>query len=317
MSAPQTITTNYTTPDFSTGYLSGLEEALRLLGLNQEIDYGTGQIMARIKELKGETMKSEPCDECGVDTIALLDERDKLKSKLQQVEAQAECWKDAVASLQERYCATGDASCYCPACTIVKSAKSDCGTSTLARLEEARWLLENIADYTAGPFARSGWIMRRDALISGHTPAETDGSKLVRMMPKITDPVLLDAIEECGQRAQDPTDTDHENTVDEQWLDSIAAHWKHLTGNDWETKDGECREEGVQANVSAIFQYIEEIKADTDRLIHMAKVQQIETDTFSLRIGMAAGPDGAPEKDPVGVLRREVDADMERRKTNG
>lgn len=55
-----------------------------------------------------------------------------------------------------------------------------------------------------------------------------------------------------------------ENTVDEQWLDSISANWKALTGKFWETRDGECREAGVQANISALFQYIEDQQEKLD-----------------------------------------------------
>ena len=91
-----------------------------------------------------------------------------------------------------------------------KALSTDCGTSILAQLEEARWIMEH------SHLRDTDWWERKDAWLSGHTSSETDGAKLVRMMPKITDPVLLDAIEECGQRNvpdATPTDTDTHQTT--------------------------------------------------------------------------------------------------------
>ena len=49
-----------------------------------------------------------------------------------------------------------------------------------------------------------------------------------------------------------------ENRVDEQWLEAISKHWVELTGKLWETLDGETREEGVMANIGALFQQFDD-----------------------------------------------------------
>jgi DNA repair exonuclease SbcCD ATPase subunit len=58
-------------------------------------------------------------------------------------------------------------------------------------------------------------------------------------------------------------DVDEEwmNEVDEEWLDEIAKRWNELTGKPWDPLAGETREEGLQANVGALFNYIEESRA--------------------------------------------------------
>ncbi len=52
-----------------------------------------------------------------------------------------------------------------------------------------------------------------------------------------------------------------ENSIDEQWLSSIAQHWNECMGKPWDTKDGETTEEGRQANVAALFTIIEALMA--------------------------------------------------------
>lgn len=54
--------------------------------------------------------------------------------------------------------------------------------------------------------------------------------------------------------------------IDEQWLDAIAKQWVRLTGKPWETRDGETPEEGRQANIGAIFVYIEDKAGEAKRL---------------------------------------------------
>ncbi len=51
-----------------------------------------------------------------------------------------------------------------------------------------------------------------------------------------------------------------ESRVDDEWLNAIAKHWKQYAGKEWDTKDGECREEGLQANVSALFGEMDALK---------------------------------------------------------
>ena len=152
--------------------LPGLQEAMRLLSLN-DLDFGPGRILKRIEELKGETMNTEPCDECGVDTVALLDERDKLKARLHQVESQAAGMRQAISDFvynvkHSHVAGWGDVSRDTVADNSFKelsaSLESDSGQSILAQLEEARWLLEE----TTYPFEPevSQWPERRDAWLS-------------------------------------------------------------------------------------------------------------------------------------------------------
>lgn len=60
----------------------------------------------------------------------------------------------------------------------------------------------------------------------------------------------------------------HEATadaVDDQWLSAIGTAWKRLTGECWETRDGETREEGVSANIGALFQKIEDLQGQLEK----------------------------------------------------
>lgn len=46
-----------------------------------------------------------------------------------------------------------------------------------------------------------------------------------------------------------------EDTADDEWLNAIAAEWNKLTGTLWDTRDGETRQEGLRANVAALFEH--------------------------------------------------------------
>lgn len=50
-----------------------------------------------------------------------------------------------------------------------------------------------------------------------------------------------------------------EHDVDEEWLSAIGTAWMRLTGKHWETRDGETRDEGLNHNIGALFQHIEEL----------------------------------------------------------
>ena len=45
-----------------------------------------------------------------------------------------------------------------------------------------------------------------------------------------------------------------EAKVDDEWLDSIAQHWKKMFGENYEILDGESREEGLNNNISKLFE---------------------------------------------------------------
>lgn len=44
-----------------------------------------------------------------------------------------------------------------------------------------------------------------------------------------------------------------EDDSDDLWLETIARIWKRHTGKPWDTRDGETREEGLTANIEALF----------------------------------------------------------------
>ena len=53
--------------------------------------------------------------------------------------------------------------------------------------------------------------------------------------------------------------------VDDEWLDAIGGHYLKMFGQPWETRDGETASEGRQANVTALFQIIEDQKTEIER----------------------------------------------------
>jgi len=57
------------------------------------------------------------------------------------------------------------------------------------------------------------------------------------------------------------------NDIDEEWLSAIAQNWKRLTGNPWDTYDGETRSEGLVANVGQLFACLEARQQRIDELI--------------------------------------------------
>lgn len=61
----------------------------------------------------------------------------------------------------------------------------------------------------------------------------------------------------------------HEATadaVDNEWLEAIGTSWMRLTGKHWETRDGETREEGLSANVGALFQELDDARTELERV---------------------------------------------------
>lgn len=59
-----------------------------------------------------------------------------------------------------------------------------------------------------------------------------------------------EAEKEIRERAEDDSD--------ELWLGAIARHWKALTGEYWDDRDGESREEAISANVGVIVDALAE-----------------------------------------------------------
>lgn len=57
-----------------------------------------------------------------------------------------------------------------------------------------------------------------------------------------------------------------EAACDEEWLSAIGKAHMQLFGKPWETRDGETREEGLEANVTALFQLIEDSRDKAKRL---------------------------------------------------
>lgn len=56
---------------------------------------------------------------------------------------------------------------------------------------------------------------------------------------------LRGELAEARERAEDDSD--------DLWLETIARIWKRHTGKPWDTRDGETREEGLTANIEALF----------------------------------------------------------------
>lgn len=62
----------------------------------------------------------------------------------------------------------------------------------------------------------------------------------------------------------------HEATadaVDNEWLDAIGKRWVEMTGHPWETRDGETRQEGVEANVQALFNELDPVRTKEHNIL--------------------------------------------------
>lgn len=57
------------------------------------------------------------------------------------------------------------------------------------------------------------------------------------------------------RKALQQAESSGEDLAHQQWLDAIGTAYKRLTGKPWDTLDGETAEEGVDANVGALFQW--------------------------------------------------------------
>ncbi len=72
-----------------------------------------------------------------------------------------------------------------------------------------------------------------------------------------------------------------ENRIDEEWLNAIATHWKQYAGKEWDTKDGECRQDGVISNVAAVFAELDAVNAQI--VEHVMASQKLRNENALLK----------------------------------
>lgn len=78
-----------------------------------------------------------------------------------------------------------------------------------------------------------------------------------------------------------------QDTVDNEWLDAIGTCYQKLTGQPWETRDGETASEGRVSNIGALFRLIEEARSERDKAL--ACVAEMRTALEMWRCGTCGG----------------------------
>jgi len=128
-------------------------------------------------------------------------------------------------------------------------------------------------------------------------------------MQAFIDKLQNEGADSCAETVQ--------NTTDEEWLDAIAQRWNKLTGEPWETRDGESRNEGLRANIGALFNHFEDesaaLRKENEALkADWAKAMEFIRDYFIRGVLRYTTPDGEPQtyRDRVKEL---LDTDAELR----